>query len=202
MEKFSIKEAVRFGFKIAIKNVLFFLGIFVITIFISGISGSLQNSLEEQALLAFIVSFIFWVISEIIGMGILRINLKFVDKKKPGYKDLFVLNWKAIFNYIASVVLVGLIVLIGFILLIIPGIYLALRLQYAGFLVVDKNLTAIKAIKKSWAITKNHAWHLFVLVLALIGINIVGLLVLVIGLLVTVPLSMVATAFVFRKLSS
>ncbi len=200
MKDFSIKEAVGFGFKIAKKNILFFLGIFVITILVSGINGSLQNGLEEQVILAFLVSMIFWVISEIIGMGILRINLKFVDGKKPGYKDLFVLNWEAIFNYIITVILVGLITFVGFILLIIPGIYLAIRLQYAGYLVVDKNLSPIKAIKNSWSMTKGHAWHLFVLGLALLGINILGILVIVIGLLITVPLSMVATAFVFRKL--
>ncbi len=200
MHKFSIKEAVKLGFKVAKKNILFFLGIFVITIFISSIGNSLQSNLEEQMLLFTLVSLIFWVISIILDMGILRINLKFIDSKKPKYKDLFVLNWKAILNYILSSILVGLIVLIGFILLIVPGIILAIRLQYSGYLIVDKNLGAIEAIKKSWKITKGNAWHLFAFSLAIIGINIIGLLALVIGLLVTVPLSMVASAFVFRKL--
>jgi uncharacterized membrane protein len=202
MNKFSIKEAVNFGFGVAKKNILFYLGIFTITILISGVSSGLQRGLKEAAFFAFLFSLITWVISEIVGMGILRINLKFVDGTKPRFADLFVFDWRAIFNYILAAIMSGIIIGVGFILLIIPGIIFAIKLQYVGYLVVDKKLRPVEAIKKSWAMTKGNVRHLFVLGLALLGINILGLLVLIVGLLVTVPLSMVTTAFVFRKLSA
>jgi uncharacterized membrane protein len=202
MKQFSINEVVKFGYNIAKKNILFFLGVFVISILISGVNSAFQNNLKEQALIAFLISFVFWVLSEILSMGILRVNLKFVGGEQPKYKDLFVFNWGAIFNYILAAILSGIIIAVGFVLVIIPGIIFAIRLQYVGYLVVDKNLGAIEAIKKSWAMTKGHSWHLFVLGLALFGINILGLIALVVGLLVTVPLSMIATATVYRKLSA
>ena len=201
MKQFKIKEAVSFGYNIAKSNILFYLGIAIISMLVSGISSSLQSSFEEQAFLAFIIALVFWILSEVIAMGVLRINLKFVGGAKPKYKDLFVFDWRAILNYVLAIIVAGVIIAVGFVLLIIPGIIFAIKLQYVGYLVIDKNIGPIEAIKTSWRMTKGHVWHLFVLGLALIGINILGLLAVVIGLLVTVPLSMVATAFVYKKLS-
>lgn len=202
MKKFSIKEAFGFGFNIAKRNIFFYLGIFVITILISSINSSLQKNLVDQYFLYFVVSLVFWVISEFIGMGILRVNLSFVDGKKPKFMDIFILNGRNLLNYLLGSILVGVIIVIGFILLIVPGIIFALKLQYVTYLIVDKKLGPIEAIKKSWSMTKGHVWHLFVLLLAIIGVNILGTLALVVGLIITVPLSMVATAFVYRKLSA
>jgi uncharacterized membrane protein len=96
----------------------------------------------------------------------------------------------------------ALIVIGGFILLIIPGIFFALRLQFTCYLIVDKNLGPVEAVKTSWKITKGNAWNLFFLGILLGLINILGLLCLIVGLFVTVPLTMLATTFVYRKLLS
>jgi uncharacterized membrane protein len=87
-------------------------------------------------------------------------------------------------------------------LLIIPGIFFGIRLKYATYLVIDKNLGPLEAIKGSWKITRGNVWNLFFLSILLGLINLLGLLCLVIGLFITVPLSMLATAFVYRKLLS
>jgi uncharacterized membrane protein len=147
---------------------------------------------------AFVLWLLQMVVNLIIGIGIINICLKFLDNQKPKYKDLF--YYKPIVNYFLASLLEGLIVVGGFILLIIPGIFFALRLQFTSYLVVDKKLGPVEAIKTSWKITGGNAWNLFFFGILLGLINILGVLCLLIGLFVTVPLSMLATTFVYRKL--
>jgi len=149
---------------------------------------------------ALLVSIIQVAVNLVVGMGLIHIALKFIDNKKPKYKDLF--YYQPIVSYFLTALLTGLIVLGGLLLLIIPGIFFGIRLKYATYLVIDKNLGPLEAIKGSWKITRGNVWNLFFLSILLGLINLLGLLCLVIGLFITVPLSMLATAFVYRKLLS
>ena len=97
-------------------------------------------------------------------------------------------------------ILFSLIVLAGFVLLVVPGIALSVMLQYYSYFIIDKNMGPVEAIKASAALTKGVRWKLFGFLLALGLINIVGALLLVVGLFATVPVSLVAVAFVYRKL--
>ncbi len=60
------------------------------------------------------------------------------------------------------IILVGLLVgfatLGGFILLVLPGIYLAIRLTFSQLSVIDGGKRGTQAIKDSWALTKNRFW--------------------------------------------
>ncbi len=53
-------------------------------------------------------------------------------------------------------------VAIGFMLLVFPGIWLALRYSMAFFIVVDENVGAREALKRSVSLTKGHLRALFV----------------------------------------
>lgn len=108
--------------------------------------------------------------------------------------------YKPIVKYFVGTLLQEIIVIVGFILLIIPGVIFATRLQYTSYLIVDKDLGPLEAIKKSWAITKGNTWNLFFFGILLVLINLLGLICLIVGLFITVPLSLLATTFVYRKL--
>jgi uncharacterized membrane protein len=73
-------------------------------------------------------------------------------------------------------------------------------LQYTTYLIVDKNLGPIEAIKKSWSVTRGNTWNLFFFGILLGLINILGMVCLLVGLFITIPLGMLATTFVYRKL--
>ena len=195
---FSKKEAINYGFKLAKENLFFFVVLFIIVALITAVMTSLRVATAHVLPSALLISIVQVVIDLVIGIGLIHITLKFIDKKKPVYKDLF--YYKPIVNYFLASILTGLITFGGFILLIIPGIYLAIRLKYAVYLVVDKNLGPVEAIKAGWKLTKGNVWNLFFLSILLGLINLLGLLCLVIGLFITVPLSMLATTFVYRKL--
>ena len=91
-------------------------------------------------------------------------------------------------------------IVLGIILLIILGIILAIKFQFFGYFIVDKGDGPIEALKKSSAITTGAKWNLFLLYLLLLLINLLGAIFLLIGLFVTIPTTMVAIAFVYRKL--
>ncbi len=197
---FSKKETINFGFDVAKKNITFFLSIFVVWAFIAAISQGIQTFLnaEKQFVASFIFNIVMWVVNSIIFMGIINITLKFVDKKKPNLKDIY--YTKNLFNYILVSIIRTLIVVVGFILFIIPGIIFSIKLQYSEYLVVDKGFDAVASLKGSWKMTKGVKWNLFLLGLILGLINVLGFLALLIGLLITIPLSLVANAYVYRKL--
>ena len=99
-------------------------------------------------------------------------------------------------------ILTALAIALGFLALIIPGIILSMGLAFVPYLVVDRGLGPIEAMKESWRITKGHKWQLLLLFLALLGINLLGILALIIGIFVTVPITMLAFAHAYRTLNA
>jgi len=196
--QFSKKEAVKFGFSVAKSHIFFFIALLIISFLVSAIASAFRGEVQKIALAYLALTIIQYVANTIVAMGFIRISLEFVGKAKPKIRDI--VYYKPIVKYVLASIAGGLIALVGFILLIIPGVILAVRLQYATYLVVDKNLGPIEALKTSWKLTRGNTWNLFFFGILLGLINILGLLCLVVGLFITVPLGMVATAFVYRKL--
>lgn len=196
--QFSKKEAVKFGFGIAKSNLLFFIGLLIIVFFVSAVASSLRGGAQKSALAYLVLSIIQYLVNIVIGMGLIRISLEFVDKIKPKIRDI--VYYKPIVRYVLASIITGIVVILGLVLLIIPGVILAIRLQYTTYLIVDKNLGPIEAIKKSWSVTHGNTWNLFFFGILLGLINILGVVCLLVGLFITIPLGMLATTFVYRKL--
>ncbi len=66
-----------------------------------------------------------------------------------------------VWPYVFASILSGLATLGGFILLVIPGIYIGIRLAFAQIAAVDAKKQAVEACKLSWEITKNRFWAVF-----------------------------------------
>ena len=145
-----------------------------------------------------IVSF---TVSLLISMGTMKITLDFVDGKKGDYKDLYQ-QYPLLLKYIGASLLEGLIVVVGFIFLIIPGIYLAVKLNFASYAVIDKKVGPVEALKSSYEITNGNWWNLFLLGVVSVLITLAGALALLVGLFVAIPVVMLAYAYVYRKLAS
>ena len=60
----------------------------------------------------------------------------------------------------------------------------------------------VSALKRSSAITRGVKWDLFIFGIMFFGLNILGVLCLLVGLFVSIPVSALAVAFVYRKLLS
>lgn len=64
-------------------------------------------------------------------------------------------------NIVLANLIVMALTLIGFMMLIIPGIIVLCRLAFVPYLVMDKNMEAMKAVEKSWQMTRGHGWTIF-----------------------------------------
>jgi len=201
-KKFSKGEAIRFGWNTMKGNLGFFIGLLIIVSLITVIPSLLQLLMEKDAPdLSLILSIVSVVLGVIIEMGMIKIALEFTDNSKAKLGDLFSCI-PLLPKYLIASILYGLIVLGGMILLIIPAIIWGIKFHFFSYFIVDKGEGAIEALKRSSSITMGAKWDLFLFGLLIIGINILGLLALVIGLFATIPTSMVAIAFVYRKLSA
>jgi uncharacterized membrane protein len=91
-------------------------------------------------------------------------------------------------------------VLAGMLLLVVPGIYLALRFGQYLNAIVDRDLGVIDALKYSSRITRGNRLNLFGLGIVAFGIVLAGLLALVFGLIFALPLAWLLGFVAYRWL--
>jgi len=133
-------------------------------------------------------------------MGVTKFYLKAHDSVETlRLKDLWTPH--PFVKYVLTALLFGVVFVVGLILLIIPGVIVSLVFGMALYLVMDRGLGPIEAMKESARITRGNRWRLFVLGLAILGINILGMIVLLVGLFVSIPVSILAMMHAYRTLS-
>ncbi len=202
MEKkdFSVEEALQYGWNIMKANIWFFVGVLVVAWALAGVPHIIASILQKESSgLAFFFRVIGWVADIIISIGLISIALKFLDNQEPKFEDLFSFRpyfWK----YLGASILTGLIVWVGFVLLIVPGIYWALKFQFFGYFVVEQGRDPVESMRMSSRITQTVKWKLLGFGVVLAIINVVGAICLFVGLFVTIPVTLLAYASVYRRL--
>lgn len=135
-----------------------------------------------------------------LGAGLWRISLVAVRGGKPEFGMLF--SGSDVF---VSLVIVGVLrwlaVAVGLVLLIVPGIILVLGLQFASLFVVDQKIGPLDALTQSWEVTTGHKGNLFILMLAFLGIVLLGMAACCFGIFVALPIINLAIAIVYLRLS-
>lgn len=192
--KFSKKAALKFGWETFKKHAWFLIGI-TLLFYIISMGTSLLG--QEYPLFGNIVGILVqWWIS----FGLIGILIKLYHGRDVSFGDLFTTEWGRVWNYILGTILYMLIVLGGFILLIVPGIIWSVKYQYYAYLIVEKGMKPVEAIKKSGQMTMGHKWNIFLLMLLTVLISILGLIALGVGLLVAIPVVMLANVWVYKWL--
>ena len=198
MNTFTVGSCVRFGWETFKKRPWFFVGFTVLYILVSWAISFVAGLIAGQG--HALTSLISLPFSVLLNMGIIAFILKAHDNVETvQFADLWHPHnyWKYLLMYI----LLAISVIIGLILLIVPGIIVGIMLGFACYLVIERGLGPIEAFKESMRITKGHRWDLFVLGLACIGIMVIGFVCLLVGLLVALPIVMLATVHAYRTLS-
>lgn len=85
--------------------------------------------------------------------------------------------------------LMGIIITLGFILLILPGIYLTISYIFSHFFVQFYDISPSESLTLSRKMVKGNFMQILWLCLILLGINMLGMLALGVGLLLTIPFS-------------
>ncbi|MGH2360623.1 MAG: DUF975 family protein, partial [bacterium] len=183
------------------RNFGFFIVMLIVTSIVDGIPGQIQWDTRERApLISALAGLLGAAIGLVTSIGWTKILLRFVDGEQPSHADLYA-HHALLFKYLLVGVLYALAIVAGLILFIIPGFLAAVRYSMASFLVVDRGMGPLEAMRKSAEITRGQRWHLFVAGLVSAGFVVLGAVALLIGLLWTFPAAMVAVAFIYRRLS-
>jgi len=83
---------------------------------------------------------------------------------------------------------------------IIWGAMSSIRLQFFPYLIIDKKMKAIEALRKSMYITEGRAWKLFGFFILSGFVGLLGLLFVFVGLFISIPVVMLASIFVYKSL--
>jgi len=191
---FSIKVSLDYGWAKVKENMQISVLATLLMLAVSAISGGKRRAVGT------IVSLAAVVFGLIIRIGYTKIFLRMSDGEKPKFSEIFS-EYELFWKFLGVAILTALAVAGGLILLIIPGLIWAVRFSFAPFVVVDTKMGPVAAMKESYAITKGNFWKLVLFWLAVIGINLIGVILLGIGLLFTIPMTTFATIFVYRALS-
>jgi len=193
---FKIKEALSFAWKKMLENFWFLV---LLTLGFMVVAGLLDKSGSTRSL---------DVLSQLLGLILsyfamftfVRLGLKIYKGHKPTWNDVIEFDLGLFGMYVFGAIIFTISYIVGFVLLIIPGIIVLVRFGFFAFAIIDNKLMPIKAIKKSLEMTRGQFWHLLGFGFVLGLINLLGALALGIGMLITAPLSIIATAYVYEKL--
>jgi len=128
-----------------------------------------------------------------IEYGARWVFLKAVRGERIEVRDIFVVFQKNYWNVVIANIVVSIIVGLGIFMLIVPGIIFACRLAFVPYLVVDREMDVMDALRVSWDMTRGYGWQIFLMGLLAIPIVILGLLCFFVGVFVSVM--WISTAF-------
>lgn len=135
-----------------------------------------------------------------IGYGVWFAYLKAARDDPLDVKDMLEV-FHNYWNAVLASLLVGVIIGIGFMLLIVPGIIFACKLAFTPYLVVDRKMQVIEAVKESWRLTGGYAWKVFLIGLLAIPIGIAGLICFGVGIIIAIMWINLAFASLYHAVS-
>ncbi len=196
-KELSFRDALSEGWRLTKENVWLWLGLWVTFAALTFLGSWIPSQVGAWSVSAFLslgLLFLQWFLT----FNSIGIALALVDGKEAGYADLWRLRpnfgW-----YILATLLVMLIVSVGFFLLVVPGIIWGLMFIFTGFVLAERQAGPLEALKASKVLTQGVKADLFLFWLILLGINLVGALFLLVGLLATTAISFFALAHLYRQ---
>lgn len=199
--KFSISEVCSTSWQRTKAQIWVLAGLLIGMCIISFTLGVFAMPMQQSVVGGIVINLITIIISAIFALGYLKNLFQALDGEEPQF-SAYGQQARKIITYLIANLFLGIIMMIGLCLFIIPGIYLALRLQFYVAFIVEDDAGIIDSLKRSWEITRGQGMSLFMLMLAMIGICLLGFILLGIGIFVAMPLVYMMYAYVFRKLNT
>jgi len=193
----SPTDAVSAGWRMFKNNPLPWVLITVASVVVSGVLT--QFTTNESAGVMFVAQVLSFAVSLLFQAFVVRGALLEVDGHKPSFGDFFKLHnfgW-----FVVAAILVGIATFVGVFLLIVGAFVVAFFLYWTQYFVVDRNMTATDAIVSSFRAVKSDAGSLLALALLNVLVIIVGTLALLVGLLVAIPLTTLASVYAYRVIT-
>jgi len=221
---FSSRAAVDFGWREFWVRPWFWLGIVLVFVFVLGLNLLSDRFIPKAApVQQLIVTLLFMLLNQFLAAGWIRICLNIHDGEAVAFSTLFS-SFAAGCRALLATAFIGLglvvpaVVILVFlnlvtngnmVFLVPAGVILALALSYVMarvifyvILIVDRGLGAMASLNTCFAMTRGQVWPIALFWTVIMGVHFLGLLSLVVGIAVTIPLAMLAKVFVYRKLAA
>jgi hypothetical protein len=179
-------------------------GVFVVSMILLFLSGIVFKVvllvLHRSGFAIWLMLLLAWLLvcsGMIVGLHVMA--LKSVDGGVPRVDDLF--GSLALGPaYLLALALYCVAVGLGFALLIVPGIYLAIRYCLFAQIITDKSAGALAALRNAAVLARGNWLQLGALFLIALLLNVVGAAILGFGLVISFPVSLLAIAGFYRSL--
>ncbi len=136
------------------------------------------------------------LMSAFLVLGISAVYLNLLRGRPADISDLFSQGSKVLKCFLCTL-LYGLILLPAFLLLIVPGVWLSLRLSMYALAIVEKDLGPIEALKYSFRLTRSSALPLLGIGFVSFWILMAGAICCLVGLLWAIPIVGIAWTYAF-----
>jgi uncharacterized membrane protein len=200
----GVSSAYSFGWGQMKKHFLYlFIISFIMGLLISPLSAGNASSgfSVGKIILQFFSAAVIFLVVTPIDYGAQYLYLKMARDQVYQIGELFD-GFKNYLNIIIANLLVTALVALGFIMLVIPGIIVACRLCFVPYIIMDQKLDPIKAVEKSWQMTRGHGWKIFGIAMTAIPIFIAGLICMIVGVLFSIMWIHMAFASLYYSISA
>lgn len=199
--KFTVSDVFRTSWKCTKSQIWVLAGLLIGYIILSFTLSMFAIPAQSSKVALVVVNLISAILSILFTLGYMKNLFQTLDGIEPQFSAYGQQSRKIVTYFLASL-LMTLIVLIGLCIFILPGIYLALRLQFYQAFIVEEDAGVLDSLKRSWKITEGQTLPLLLLLLAMCGIILVGVILFMVGVLFAVPVAYMMYCEAFRKLNT
>lgn len=196
-QSLDIGEAFRAGWRGFVANIgpliVVALAVWVVTAVVNWLAT------DTSGVVRFIMGWVSFFVSQLVALVWISLGLAIVDGREIT-TDTVLPSGGTFVSYLIASLLFSLMLGVGLILLVIPGLIVAVVFGLYGWALVDKNLDPLEALRHSSRITRGRRGQVFLFVLAAIGLNLLGLVLLLVGVLVTSAVTLIAAGNAYRQL--
>ena len=203
-DPFSATGALAYGWGMVRANVGPLAAIVLVLLLVSAVETWLSRG-SDSAIGTVAAALASVFISLVIGLGLIRAALTIIDGEHPTVAHL--LSAKDLWPYVLASLVVATVVTLGLLLCVLPGILAAYLLQFYGYAIIDRRADSVTtaaqasasgALRASIEVAAGNVGPLLRLAVLCFLVNVVGALLLLVGLLVTLPVTAIAVAYAWR----
>lgn len=130
--------------------------------------GVLISVLVSNVALAAIVNLAYGIlVAPILGGAIIILVNRSLTGQTTDIREAVAMAWRRAVPLILTTLLLLVILLPAFVILLIPGIYLSVRLFATQYAVILEHKSPTEALSASWELTQGHWWSIFLTTFAI-----------------------------------
>ena len=155
-----------------------------------------QNGVSLSTVVSLFFTIFFYTL---FYLGFYQNIFQAIDGEEPQF-SAYVSQSKNFLKGAMASIIYGVIVIAGLALFVIPGIYLALRLQFFLISIAEGDRGVIESLKHSWRITEGNVLFLLKAAITMFLMLVLGLMLFIVGYFVAATLTQVMSCNIYRKL--